>query len=144
MTMRLSLDSYFVNLVKGIALRSTCIRKNVGCILVDANGHILATGYNGVARGLPHCNEDCPCSGYDLPPGQDKCEAVHAEVNALLQCADVSKIKTVYCTLSPCLNCTKMLLNTGAERIVFIEGHIGATGETLWLKTGRTWQRKSH
>lgn len=140
---RLSKDDYFLNLVKGVALRSTCIRKSVGCILTNARGHILSTGYNGTASGLPNCNEVIHCVGFNLPPGQDKCEAVHAEVNALLQCADVNQIHTVYCTLSPCINCTKMFLNTSAERIVFLEEHTGKTGADLWAKVNRIWQHKA-
>lgn len=131
--------TYFSILASVVALRSTCVRRGVGCVIVNNKGHILGTGYNGVAAGLPHCNEETPCEGCDLPAGQDKCEAVHAEVNAVLQCADVWDIETVYVTLSPCIRCTKMLLNTGTKRIVFLKPHSGETGEALWLKAGREW-----
>lgn len=138
--MRPTKDLYFSELASVIAIRTTCIRRGVGCVVTNSKGHILGTGYNGVAAGLPHCNEGCPCTGHDLPPGQDKCEAVHAEVNAILQCPDVWDIDTVYVTLSPCIRCTKMLMNTSCKRIVFLNSHLGATGKELWEKTGRTWQ----
>lgn len=81
------------------------------------------------------------CEGWDLPPGQDKCEAVHAEQNALVQCARPDEIHTAYVTLAPCPNCTKLLLNTGCRRILVAENHQGKTGLDLWQKAGREWLR---
>lgn len=141
--MRPTKQLYFSQLASVVALRSTCVRRSVGCILVNDKGHILGTGYNGVAAGSPHCNEGNPCEGCYLPPGHDKCEAVHAEVNAVLQCPNVWDIDTVYVTVSPCARCTKMLLNTGAKRIVYLTVHNGETGELLWRKAGREWYHYS-
>jgi dCMP deaminase len=56
--MRPTIDEYFMNMVSVVKTRSTCLRRSVGCVLVNARGHVLATGYNGVARGAPHCNEE--------------------------------------------------------------------------------------
>ncbi len=56
--MRPTLDQYFTQMATLVATRSTCLRRSVGCVLVNARGHVLATGYNGVAKGLPHCNEE--------------------------------------------------------------------------------------
>jgi dCMP deaminase len=137
--MRPSKDSTFLAIAKTLALRTTCVRRGVGCVIVNARGHILSTGYNGVAAGLPHCNEGHCCQGHDLPPGQDSCEAIHAELNAILQCGDVWAIDTVYVTLSPCERCTKVLLNTSARCIVYAEEHNGKTGKELWQKAGREW-----
>ncbi len=132
-------DTYFSDLAMVISSRSTCLRRAVGCVLTNARGHIVGTGYNGVAASLGHCNEGHACKGHDLPPGQDSCEAVHAEVNALLQCPDVWAIDTAYVTLSPCIRCTKMLLNTSCTRIVFQDNHTGQTGQELWERAGRIW-----
>ena len=137
--MRPSKDITFLNIAETLALRTTCVRRGVGCVLTNASGHILSTGYNGTAASLPHCNEGHCCQGHDLPPGQDSCEAIHAEMNALLQCTNVNEIDTVYVTLSPCVRCTKVLLNTSAKRIVFKDAHLGATGRELWERAGRTW-----
>lgn len=137
--MRPTRDAYFSKLASIMSTRSTCARKAVGCVLINIKGHIIGTGYNGVAVGFDHCNEGHLCKGYDLPPGQDSCEAVHAEVNALLQCSDVWAIDTAYMTLSPCIRCTKMLLNTSCNRIVFIDNHIGQTGQELWERAGHVW-----
>lgn len=139
--MRPTKDLFFSQIASIEATRTTCIRRGVGCVLVNDKGHIVGTGYNGVAAGLPHCNEGHPCVGCELPPGQDNCEAVHAEVNAILQCHDVWDIDTVYTTVSPCVRCTKMLLNTSAKRIVFLTEHNGQTGYDLWSKAGRIWER---
>jgi dCMP deaminase len=54
---RLTRDQWGMSLARLTAKRSTCLRRQVGCVLIDERGHVLATGYNGVASGLPHCNE---------------------------------------------------------------------------------------
>ena len=55
---RLGRDEYFIAMAKLVAQRATCLRRAVGCVLTNEHGHVLATGYNGVARGQPHCNEE--------------------------------------------------------------------------------------
>lgn len=124
--------------------RGTCCRRKVGSVLVNARGHILATGYNGPASGRPHCT-DHPCPGANLPSGQglDLCQALHAEQNALLQCSNVYDIETVYVTASPCVTCTKLLLNTSAQRIVFREEYPHPDARILWEEAGRTWYKMS-
>jgi len=139
---RLTVDAYFMTLARVIALRSTCVRRRVGCVLVDAHHHVLATGYNGVGRGRPHCNHetvelvrddfkgrDFPehsyphaCEGAFATSGDrlEGCEAVHAEQNALLQCQDVEAIVSCYTTTSPCVFCRRLLENTACRRLVFM------------------------
>ena len=122
--MRPSKHETFLNIARVIAERGTCARRKVGCVLVNSFGHIIGTGYNGNARGLPHCI-DIPCPGANKASGSNTslylCEAIHAEQNALLQCSDVSKIEAAYCTTSPCIQCAKLLLQTSCKRILFIE-----------------------
>jgi dCMP deaminase len=123
-------------------------------VLVDSKGHILATGYNGRAAGLPHCNHRSEggkggektyphaCPGSLSPSGTDldSCEAIHAEANALLQCRDVSAIDTAYVTVSPCVSCTKLLLNTGCRTIAFSEPYAhDKKARELWERAGREW-----
>lgn len=138
--MRPSADEYFIRMAQLVATRGTCPRRQVGCVIVNRRKHVLATGYNGVHAGAPHCFDN-PCPGANLPSGQglDKCEAIHAEQNALLQCHNVYDIDTVYCTTSPCTHCVKLLLNTSCNRIVFTELYTLNTGD-LWLKNGRRWE----
>lgn len=81
------------------------------------------------------------CPGHDLPPGQDRCEAVHAEQNAIIQCADTDRIHTAYVTLAPCRPCMKLLLNTGCQEIVYMAEHPGSEEvKAVWESTGRTWR----
>jgi len=136
---RISKDEYFSELARLVSRRSTCKRRSVGCVLVNHLGHILATGYNGVPRGHSHCI-DSPCAGANLPSGTglDTCEAIHAEQNALLQCKDVMEIHTAYVTAMPCMTCTKLLLNTGCQRIVYVEPYPHEAARQLWIKNGRS------
>lgn len=140
--MRPTSDQYFLEMAKLVSTRSTCARRNVGCVLVNGRNHIIATGYNGVASGLPHCT-DVPCPGADCMSGRDLdlCEAIHAEQNALLQCHDVHQIYTAYCTTAPCITCVKLLLNTSCSRIVFLENYPHKRSKELWESTGRIWMQ---
>ena len=125
----------FLKVAKDISENSTCARRDVGCILVNERRHILATGYNGVPSDFKHC-KDHPCPGANLPSGQglDKCEAIHAEQNALLQCEDVWEIHTAYCTDSPCIHCVKLLLNTSCRHIVFLRKYPHEDAFKLWFR----------
>lgn len=140
--MRPDKDTYFLRMAELVATRATCLRRAVGCVLVNDLGHVLATGYNGVAAGLPHCNEadehTCAGSMADSGTNLEGCEAIHSEQNAMLQCRDVQEIATAYVTTPPCITCTKLLMNTGCRRIVCL-GTYPASGHDLWRKTGREW-----
>ena len=153
--MRPSRDQWAMELAKVTAKRATCLRRQVGCVLLNARGHVLATGYNGVAAGQKHCNEidrdlgpvgsplwyPHACPGAHSPSGMnlDGCQAIHAEQNALLQCRDVHAIHTCYVTASPCMTCVKLLLNTPCEQIVFAEVYPHKEAGDLWVRSGRAW-----
>ena len=115
---RLDVDTYFLQMAELVARRSTCRRREVGCVLVDSENHVVSTGYNGVPTHFPHCL-DTPCEGATAPSGVslDKCLAVHAEQNALLQLRS-NDILTAYLTVSPCVTCAKMIANSRIRRIV--------------------------
>jgi dCMP deaminase len=142
--MRPDKDTYFLRMAFLCSERSTCPRRKVGCVLVNERGHVLATGYNGVPAGFKHCI-DSPCPGANAEPGQglEKCEAIHAEQNALLQCKNVYDIHTAYCTDSPCVTCVKLLLNTSCKRIVFMRRYPHAASEELWTRAGRDWDQRN-
>lgn len=122
---------------------STCIRRKVGCVLIDEDWHLLATGYNGVAAGQVHCIDE-PCPGAELPPGEglELCEALHAEQNALIRCTRPRSIFAAVITASPCMHCTKMLLNTSCQTIYYLEpyAHINIPRD-LWESAGRDWRQ---
>ncbi len=138
---RPTLAKTFLEIANVLSKRATCRRRRVGCVLTNARGHIIGTGYNGVAPGEDHCI-DSPCKGAQLQSGvgHDICEAVHAEQNALLQCKDVWNIDTCYTTTAPCMACTKLLLNTSCKKIVFAEAYdVHCEARQLWESTGRLW-----
>jgi len=113
-----SWDDYFLGIAKVVATRSTCDRKHVGAVIVRDKS-ILATGYNGSIRGLPHCDD----VGHLMEDGHCV-RTVHAESNAIAQAArNGTKIDgaEIYVTASPCFNCFKLIANAGIKRIVFGE-----------------------
>lgn len=142
--MRPDIDQWGLSMALLVADRSTCARRHVGAVLLNRRGHVLATGYNGVYAGAPHCNEGHPCNGASAKSGEalDQCQAIHAEQNALLQCRDVYDIYTCYVTVAPCVHCTKLLLNTSTERIVFLAPYAHTESEALWRSAGRMWQQR--
>ncbi|MGB9723327.1 MAG: deoxycytidylate deaminase [Chloroflexia bacterium] len=122
--MRPSWDEYFMRITQEVAQRSTCLRRQVGAILVK-DKHILATGYNGAPTGLPHCEEvGCLRERLGIPSGEqaELCRGLHAEQNAIIQAA-VHGVQirgsTLYSTTQPCILCAKMLINAGVVRIVY-------------------------
>ena len=107
--------------------RSTCLRRKVGAVLVKDN-QVLATGYNGAPKGLKNCCDigQCLRNKLNIPSGQrhELCRAVHAENNAITQCAvnGVScKGATLYVTASPCSMCLKQIINAGIVKVIALE-----------------------
>lgn len=157
--MRPTRDQTYLAMAEKLAERRTCWRRAVGCLLVDAEGNILAQGYNGPPAGRPHCNElvlqppmgelsttpvytmPHKCEGSNAPSGQnlDACQAIHAEQNAILRLEDYRAAHTAYCTASPCLSCVKLLLGTKCQRIVFREEYPHPTAKVWWQEAGREW-----
>jgi len=143
--MRPSRHETMLEIVEALEKRTTCLRRGVGAVLVNNQGQILSTGYNGVAKGEKHCNNPdivslhypnaCvnqkPKSGESL----HECKAIHAEQNALLQCPDVQKIYVCYTSCSPCIHCMKLLMNTSCSLLVFQEIYDNEA-LNLWYKDG--------
>ena len=121
---RIDTDKYFLEIASTVAKRSTCMRRSVGCVLVDSKNHIVATGYNGVPSKFTHCL-DSPCEGAFSLSGTDLdlCNALHAEVNAFLQLRS-DDVLTAYVTVSPCFSCAKMFANSNVECIVAKELYV--------------------
>ena len=120
---RPSWDEYFMTITRQVAERSTCLRRRVGAVLV-LDKRILATGYNGVPRGIEHCaTRGCIRDQQQVPSGQrqELCRGLHAEMNAMLQCAQSgvrAQGATLYSTSYPCSLCAKMVINCGILRVV--------------------------
>ncbi len=117
-------DDYFMNIAHVVATRSNCVKRRVAAV-VTVDKRIIATGYNGTPRGTVNCNEGgCPrCNSFG-PGGEDlgECLCSHAEENAITQSAyhGVSvRGGALYTTFSPCLMCTKMIINSGLGEVVY-------------------------
>lgn len=118
MSERVGWHTYFMNIARQAATRSTCDRKHVGAVIVR-DKTILSTGYNGSIRGLPHCDD----VGH-LMEGGHCVGTVHAEANAIIQAAKNGvRIEgaELYTTASPCWNCFKLIANAGIRTIYYGE-----------------------
>lgn len=126
--MRPSWDQYFMDITRVVATRSTCMRRQVGAIIVK-DKRMLTSGYNGAPRGLSHCGDiGCLRAANNIPSGQrhELCRGLHAEQNAIIQAAlhgVAIEGATLYCTHQPCSACTKMIINAGITRIVYHDGY---------------------
>lgn len=125
---RPSWEEYFMEIIRLVAKRSSCLRRQVGAALVK-DKNILATGYNGTPSGIRHCAEvGCLREQLRVPSGErhELCRGLHAEQNAIIQAAkhgvNISGA-TLYCTNFPCVICTKMIINSDLSRIVYLEGY---------------------
>lgn len=141
--MRLSKDEYYMRIAEAAAGRSTCLDKQVGCVLVDELGRVIATGFNGAPRGMDHCCDLGRCRVEMSNGDKLMCPAAHAEQNALLY-ADPMQVYKCYCTLEPCVACTRMLMNTTCAEVIF-KIKTSNHGKELWeeVNDSATWRHVS-
>ena len=124
---RISKDEYFMKIAEVVSLRSTCIKRKVGAVLVK-DSHILSTGYNGAPSSFSHCTTST-CVRQNLKSGENPelCRGIHAEVNCIIQAAvhgtSIRGETTLYSTHFPCMSCLKLLMNARVKRIVYREGY---------------------
>jgi len=138
---RPSWEEYFMDITHLVSKRSTCLRRQVGAILVK-DKKILATGYNGAPSRLKHCLDiGCLRQLQGIPSGErhELCRGLHGEQNAIIQAAYHGvgiQGATLYCTNHPCMICSKMLINAGIERIVYEEGYADALAAKMLKESG--------
>ena len=117
---RQSWNEYFIKLAQEVSTRSTCPRKQVGCVIVK-DKTIVATGYNG---SLP---KEAHCTSHGCFIQDNHCvRTIHAETNAINQAAKngVSlKDTTIYCNVEPCWNCYKNIISAGITKIFYMESY---------------------
>ena len=124
-----------------VAKRSTCIRRQVGAILVK-DKRILSTGYNGAPSGVDHCLDvGCLREQQNIPSGErhELCRGSHAEQNAIVQAAAYGtsiKDAVLFCTNLPCSICIKMIINAGIKTIFYEEGYPDSLSEKLMKEAG--------
>ncbi len=127
----------WMRVAKEIATMSTCPRREVGAVILNDLGHVLATGFNGVPSGMTSCFIN-NCGASQDPPRDslDKCMAVHAEMNALMQLRSPREASVIITTSSPCKHCVKMLLNTSIDLIIYEELY-DLDAMTMWISNNR-------
>ena len=117
-------DNYFMSIAQQVATRSTCLRRQIGAVVVR-DKRILATGYNNVPSGIDHCTtRGCLRDELNIPSGErvELCRGVHAEQNAVVQAAKYGISidgATVYADTRPCVLCAKTMINAGIKEVVF-------------------------
>lgn len=138
---RISWDNYFMKMAYLATERSTCLRRQIGAVLVKDN-KVIATGYNGACRKTVDCLElGCLRDELGIPSGTraEVCRAVHAEQNAIIQAAlsgASTKGATMYCTHSPCIICAKMMVNAEIARSVINEKYSESEYVALFKQAG--------
>jgi dCMP deaminase len=138
---RPSWDQYFMEITLLVARRSTCLRRQVGAVIVK-DRNILATGYNGAPSGISHClDAGCLREKLQIPSGErhELCRGLHAEQNAIIQAAKHGTSiegASLYCTTMPCIICSKMLINAGIRRIIYGEGYSDPLAQEMITESG--------
>jgi dCMP deaminase len=130
MTDRIPWDDYFMELSKVAATRSACLSRKVGAILVRDH-RVISMGYNGAPSGIPECRQ---CERLESGKELMDCRAIHAEENAILQCAlyGPSTIGAVmYSTLQPCFHCAKLIIQARIMRVYYLEPYPDSRGLEL-------------
>jgi len=139
---RPNFDEFFMFLTIMMSIRSACLRRTLGALLVK-NNRIIATGYNGPAKGIKHCN---PCKRDELGVrsgtyGQlADCVSVHAETNCINQLAAYggtpAEGATIYVMTFPCLNCMKNVVNSGIKKVVYLKDYNSPETKSLAEEAG--------
>jgi len=140
---RPSWDEYFMGICDAVAKRATCDRGRSGCVIAK-DKRLLVTGYVGSPIGIPHCDE----IGHQMKTvvhedgtrTQHCVRTAHAEQNAICQAARSGVSidgATLYCRMTPCTVCAKMIINSGIKRVVSQKRyHAGAESEALFKEAG--------
>lgn len=126
-----SWDETWMNIAKEFARRSHCKYYKVGAVIIK-DKYLRGAGFNGPPKGIEHCNEiGChkeDSLGNRLPPGSDLCRGSHAEINAIINSdgprSSLSRA-IIYCTIRPCLECAKHLINAGIKEIIYLADYDG-------------------
>ncbi len=141
MNKRPSWQQYFMQMAFLASSRSTCLRRQVGAVLVKDN-QILSTGYNGSPKGVRHCSEvGCLREKNNVPSGQmhELCRGLHAEQNAIIQAGlngSSARGATLYCTHQPCSICAKMIINAEIQTVYVAEKYPDELAEKLLAEAG--------
>ena len=148
---RISRDDMFSQICTIVAQRSTCLRSQVGALIVK-NGRIVSMGYNGPVSGMPSCVKPLPLMELGMESMRGKVKervcmgpgctrSLHAETNAIAFAARAGVSVegcTMYCSMSPCINCAKVIVNSGIKELKYLEEYRDTSGLELLRKAGIT------
>ena len=139
---RISKENYYLDIAETVLERATCLRRVYGAIIVK-NDEIISTGYNGSPRGRKNCVDMgfCTREAMQVPRGEryELCRSVHAEANAITKVAksgNSSLGATLYVTASPCIECSKLIIQAGIKRVVYKDEYRLTDGVDLLRKAG--------
>lgn len=140
---RPSWDEYFIKITEMVGSRGSCDRGRVGCV-ITRDRRIVATGYAGSPVGTPHCDE----IGHEMhtvthsdgSTTRHCIRTAHAEQNAICEAARMGTSingGTLYCKMTPCYTCAKMIINTGIKRVVCVQDyHAGNRSKEIFKEAG--------
>jgi len=140
---RPSWDEYFMNITEMVGSRGSCDRGRAGCV-ITRNKRIISTGYVGSPVGLPHCDE----VGHEMhtvthadgSTSRHCIRTTHAEQNAICEAARLGIALdggTLYCKMTPCYTCAKMIINAGIKKVVCAQDyHGGARSKEIFKEGG--------
>ena len=123
-----------MNMAQTVSKRMTCERARVGALIVKDN-RVVSMGYGGAPAGLPHCTQ----VGCELGPDGGCITTVHAEASAICFAAKEGiavKGSTMYVTLAPCRNCAKLIINSGIEKVIYLQSYRDPSGLVLLTRAG--------
>jgi dCMP deaminase len=132
-------SQYYVDIARAVAMRSTCLRRRFGAVIVK-NDQIISTGYNGAPRQTSNCIDLGYCfrQKKNIPAGQnyELCRAVHAEMNAVIHASRLDMVGAelylvgievesgeLVAEIAPCLMCRRVIINAGISRVILPEEH---------------------
>ncbi len=140
---RPSWDEYFLKIVEMVGSRGTCDRFRGGCVITK-NKRIISTGYNGSPIGTPHCDEVGhemhTVTNEDGTTSRHCIRTTHAEQNAICEAARIGialEGGTLYCKMTPCYTCAKLIINAGIKRVVVLQDyHAGSRSKEIFKLAG--------
>lgn len=134
---RPTVDQWAKKMVDAYAERGTCVRRQAGSLALDDQGRIVGVGMNGVPRGFVHCIEQACGGEKDTPGNTDRCMAVHAEANMILNSIAPDRIVRVYVSASPCKGCALLLANLPRIReVLYWEEYADDRGLSILVQRG--------
>jgi dCMP deaminase len=140
-------DQMLLDWADKVAKNGTCNRRQIGCVLVTAQGAMISSGHNGRPANIGNCLEDKFCPGREVPAEAGAtqavaCYGVHAEQRAVMAASKDDMwghIHTAFCSKAPCTQCVLLLLETPCVRIVVKTPSKETVNRELWVKAGREW-----